>query len=279
LKGIAIASACPECGMPVSGSLRGDMLEGSTPRYVQGLWLGALLAEISVPIMMIGWFLVIPAAIALAGRSIESGGSAVAANKSVLVVQGMVSFVMAGVSLVGWWLLSQPDEGYAAGAKDIRARQTLRALVIIRAAGALLGLVVIMVPAVAASPFAAYSGNIQVNSGNQAITIRNPVWWLAILLRTFFMIVFVVQFFVACRFLQALAERVPSARVAKHARRAAWAIPLGWTAGWIACGLGPLAALGYYVWILDLTRRELRGVRRVQMASASVSQSSDRLSS
>lgn len=264
LKGIGVGAACPECGTPVASSLRGDMLEGSSPRYVRGLWLGALLAEISVPLMMLAWFLVVPAAIALAERAANSGGSAVDANKSVLVLQGMLTFVLAAVSLAGWWLLTQPDQGYAAGAKDIRARRLLRSLVLIRAAGALLGLVVIMVPAVASSPFAAFTGNIQVSSGNKANTIHNPTWWLAIGLRGVFLGVFVLQFLVACRFLQALAARVPSARAAKHAGRAAWAIPLGWTVGWLACALGPPAALGYYVWLLDLTRRELRGVLRAQ---------------
>lgn len=265
LKGIAMSAACPECGAPVATSLRGDILEAASPEYVRTLWRGVLLAELVVPLLVLSWTVLIPLAIYLAERAKEAGSvSGVSVQRNIDVLQGVLSFVVSVVSLAGWWMLTRPDPGYAPGAKDLRGRRLLRGLLIVRAVQSVLGLCVVSVPAILQSPFSVFSGSIQIHSNNGANTFNNPTWILAIALRLSFFGLWLLQFLMQCRFLGVLAARIPSTRIAKHSRRATWLIPLCWTVGFAACFTGPPAALIYYWWILDLTRRSLGKIIRLQ---------------
>lgn len=269
LQGIATATACPECGTPVTNSLRGDILEFSSPQYVRGLWLGALLVELSTILSILGILALIPM-VALATSRVGGGTiSVIRVQRTFDVLSELSGFISAAIGLYGWWLLTQRDQGHALGVKDVAARKTLRALVVARAVRAVLGLIVTFVPVLANSPFSAFTLSINVNPGNLPQTIQNPTWWLAVGLRLGFLVALLVQFFVSLRFLHALASRIPSTRLAKHARRAGWLVPLGCTVGLVPCLIGFPAAIAYCVWIMDLTRRNLRDVLRRQIALAS----------
>lgn len=58
LKGLAVTGACPECGLSIEKSLRGDLLEYASPEYLAKLHRGvflilsSIIAQVLITIMM-----------------------------------------------------------------------------------------------------------------------------------------------------------------------------------------------------------------------------------
>jgi len=138
LRGLAPAMLCPECGLEVSRSLRGDLLRFSAPEYIRGLYNGALLILFTVGAMIAGFVGMIVLVF-----TISPGNTA-----NTLFWRGIDTLVPAAAAAcliaysAGWWWLTQPDMGQLGTDRGERFRRwtrlTLGAVVVAALATAIL---------------------------------------------------------------------------------------------------------------------------------------------
>lgn len=228
LEGIRSDRECPECGLPVARSLRGKLLRYSSPLYTRQLHLGMLLAEIGtcslIPVFGINAGLLFGASsIGLSERDATMVGSFCAFGASV-------------VSMIGWWMCSQPDPALSVEDTSKGARKLLRFVLGVEA---LAGVATFLIPLVL--PASVSAGDIA-----ESITGASMLVWL-------------VRFVVSLIYLRALALRIPDGVLRRNAGRFLWLGPL---VSVVVCGLGYLVAYAMYVGILDRAREQLRTARR-----------------
>jgi len=116
LRGLRTNSQCPECGLVIARTLRGDYLIHSSPEYVRSVHIGARLVAAA---------LLLSAAIALVALVLGFGevtSSALAAILMSLIV------VVSAINFGGWWLLTSPDPDQL---KKNRVRLPTRCIVVI----------------------------------------------------------------------------------------------------------------------------------------------------
>ncbi len=254
LNGLPREAACPECSAPVARSLRGSMLEYADRGYVSTLLWGSTIAIVGL-FAGFAWIVAIPLILTLAAKygSVSTRGG--------FVLVQVVEFAGAGISLLGWWLLSSPDPVMQHGSvrdtvSDVRARRLLRACLIYSAIGSLAGLIVMVTP-LSSTPFRALSGNITLGPNTQ----WNPALLSSLVLRGSFLLVKFAGFFIGLVYLRSLSTRIPSPIVHRSAGRLMWQVPLWGTVG-IACfGLGPVIALVLYAIMLFRVRFAIAAVR------------------
>jgi hypothetical protein len=122
LRGLLPAMLCPECGLPVVRSLRGDLLRFSAPEYIRGLYQGALLIVVTVGVMMAGLIGLIVAAFILPSGP---GGNAVAWRAIDTLTPAAAAACLIAYS-AGWWWLTQPDMGQLGADRAERLRRLAR---------------------------------------------------------------------------------------------------------------------------------------------------------
>lgn len=256
LDGLSLDGQCPECGMPIERSIRGDALQYASPQYVRTLWLGASIALLTVVLEAIGLvgFIVFMA--------LTDGGKNVASGRATELVIDLASFASGLLGLIGWWLLTMPDPAHRGPAQDTRARRWLRAVLTVMAVASLIQFVVAMTPALHSTPLHMLSGELNFNSSTQ----WTPLFTSVVAARVLLWLVQGLQFFLQLAYVRSIGQRLPSRWLTIHTKRAMWLVPLGWTVGWAACGLGPPAAMFYMFWIKLHTWRGLRLVMKGDIA-------------
>jgi hypothetical protein len=96
LRGLSTAGRCPECGTPVGYSFHGDLLRFCDPNWVETLYKGAKSFIIGIVVIILGSIVV-----GMMGAATGSG--------AVVVLLGLVVLVGWGLTVLGWWRLTEPD--------------------------------------------------------------------------------------------------------------------------------------------------------------------------
>jgi hypothetical protein len=223
-------------------------LDSASPSYLGTLRTGLLL-------VLGGWVCDILWILSLVGSAFLIGLLQLKPDRAFLLPQ-LVDLGGAGVSLLGWWMLTERNPAAVDPNRDLQARVSLRVLVILGMVGTLMGLAVQFIPALRSSEWSTFSGNIQITSKTQ----WNIALISALSLRVIFLLIRVLRFFVGLDYLRSVALRLPSAELAKGFRRQLWLFPVLMTFGWIIV-VGPLIGLGLYLYHLLRLWLELSVVR------------------
>lgn len=127
LTGLSPAGLCPECGTPVSDSLRGILLQYASQEYLRevlsglSLYLNGILVSIVVGIIA-----------AILGFVAASGGASMAGVQAIGTGLGLIPAIM---MILGFWKYTIPDPGYAGQENPNSARQVARIALIVSAVG------------------------------------------------------------------------------------------------------------------------------------------------
>jgi hypothetical protein len=103
---------CPECGVPIERSLRGDLLVYSEPEYIRKLLAGVRLVLWSTATLI----LLVVAAILIMFNDAWT----------LLQVAGLAMLGTLLAFVVGWWLITWPDVGQLSSNKGQRPRRIVR---------------------------------------------------------------------------------------------------------------------------------------------------------
>jgi hypothetical protein len=239
LRGLSLSGRCPECGTAVERSLRGNLLQYSSPAYLASLHRGVFLIQAAIVAQILLIVSLVFAAIGL--------GAAMGAEPSWLEpLFACIGLGVAAISLYGWWLFSSPDPATSGIHTGATARRVLRTVVILEAAFAIVELLLqlyAMSLRTAANPNPA---------AVQATTLLTSMANAALL---------ATWFFSAMLYIRWLAPRIPNRQVDDRARLMMWLGPVLCTVGWLACGLGPLIALIMFYNLLEWIRHDIRRAR------------------
>ncbi len=240
LAGLREEGVCPECGTPVSQSLRGLLLVFSAPEYVAKVHKGVYLVQAAIIASIIITILGILIGFLGAGVGWGAGGTF-----AVQQVTNAITLGIAGVSLYGWWLFSEPDPGYAGRDPGDRTRAWVRNLVIASAAAAAFSLVVGLLAGEKMTP------NTPGGMANLLASLVSGGVWIA-------------SFFVQMTYLRWLSPRLPDAWVAARAKRYLWLLPVLYVVLFVVLMIGPLIALILYYNLLDRVRKNILRIRQSQ---------------
>lgn len=234
LRGLSPAVVCPECGTPVSDSLRGIFLQYASSEYLatvhSGLRLVLYAILATIVMFVVGMF----------------GGVAGLGPEFQLVLNG-VGFLISIVSMVGYWRYTQVDPMFAGEEKPDAARRVVRGTVLVQAATTAVSFVV---------GLAGVGGAVSRASGTVAAAVT-----IGLMLGLLSLAAFVVQFFAVMRYTRWMARRVPDEHIVHRSGRYMWLLPVLAVLGAPLLLLGPLLALVMYWNLLDRLQRHLRAIR------------------
>lgn len=119
LAGLRADSRCPECGAPVANSLAGPLLVASSTSYLHKLQKGANFVRLSIVLILVVFVFAVVVQV--------SGASQLSPIADMFVLANGL------LSLVGWWMVSEPDPAFR-GARDPggKSRQLLRIAVAVQ---------------------------------------------------------------------------------------------------------------------------------------------------
>lgn len=253
--GLDTSARCPECSAPIAKSMGSGYLDAASPQHLGTLRNGLMLVLASW-IFDIFWFISMGVAVWL------MTGPRFTPDRAFLLPQ-LVELCGAGVSLLGWWMLTERNPAAVDANRDVHARVSMRVLVVVGLVGTLIGLAIQLIPALRSSAWSTFSGNIRITSNTQ--------WSIALIcaisLRGLFFLVRILRFFVGLDYLKSLAARIPSAELIRSFRRQLWLFPVLMTFGWIVV-VGPLIGIGLYLFLLFRLWLELGVVRAKSIAAA-----------
>jgi hypothetical protein len=257
VRSLPTAGKCPECGAPVANSLRGVLLRYSAPDYVARLRRGILLVEVAIGLEILFKIVMVivkaswgfKTGMVAAARGLPQMGTMyapVSMNLTLERVSLLTTAALQGLSLVGWWMFTTPDEALAERDPGYHWRRLLRWFLALSAFTTLTNLVLTFVPRIMTEINAATSGWFALPK----VTARLALSGLS-------NIAFLVGFISTMMYMLQLARRIPDARLKKRADLYCWLLPVIFIAGFPICGLGPLAAFVLYVILIDEWRRRL----------------------
>ncbi len=232
IRGLPRRGRCPECGTPIKRSLQGNLLRYSSPAYLATLNRGVLLilaAIIAQVILTVGGLILI---VLLTRRGLTD----LAGVWELLL--WTASTGLSVISLIGWWLFSEPNPAFVGAGGGTTARKVVRTTV---AAAAVLTALATVAETLATS-------------------IATSVDAAANIL---LVVVEAVKFFAAMLYLRWLAPHFPNAVIGARARRLMWLCPLLVTVGSLVCFIGPIIALVLYWSLLNSARIEISRIRQV----------------
>lgn len=268
LKSLPTDAVCPECATPVIRSLRGHLFEFADPEYLRGLWRGTVVIEVATIAGMTAAMLLVALIVfksilagVNAGGSVP-GGLAWALNISQEDAQrwGQVCELATTFTVgLGLWMLTRPDPGIAGDDPDRTPRRWAR--------GAIVASVVfksLQTAVTLSRPLATAMGMTGTPAagagGNPLAMFTAPGMIGYMLIGLLVLAAVVVQYFSTMLYLRRVARRVPDPWLDEWAKRMMWLGPVLYTVGSVACGLGPLVAVGLYLMLIDRCRRRVRGV-------------------
>lgn len=199
LHGLPLAGNCPECGVPVERSLRGDLLQFADETYRAILLRGVSLIMFGILAQVVLFIL------AMFAGMIGSPGLG--------FMFSVISLAATATSLYGYFLYASPDPGQMSNNRGEKPRQILRVAIVVSAVAsiaqiALGGLALTMGPTPG-----------QVGAA-QGVMMLSAVAGLA------GSVAWIVQFFAAMLYTKWLAPRIPSPRVLKRASLLIWLGPV-----------------------------------------------------
>ncbi len=236
LHGLTPERNCPECGMPIERSLRGNLLRNSSPAYLRKLHQGVFLILAAI----IAQVLLIMVSFGIGIASASMAGSAPAMLQLILNILG--TFVSLA-SLYGWWLFSSPDPAYVGREHGAAARRIVRLSVVLTA-----------VVTVVNTPIAYF-----VNPG---AGLGDPLMLLMMAVGLISIGVSAMLFFASMLYMRWLTPRIPDEKLFRRSKTYMWLLPILVTVGALACGIGPLIALVLYWNHFEFTRRHIKQIRR-----------------
>lgn len=261
LRSMAVSAQCPECGTPVERSLRGILLRYSSPDYVATMRRGITLVEASLVLQI----LMVVVGIAVMGVFIGTGtigprgagtgtGAPRFAGAPVVFqqVQQLVTALVRGMTLLGWWMFSTPDPALLARDPGHGARRILRIFLACSAVLSLAGFVAGMLPGLKAQVAAAAGTGMFSMATFGVLALIGLAGAVAQL----------VGFIASMNYMMQLARRIPDAKMERQAERYRWLLPVIYVPGILACGLGPLVAFVMYLLQIDGWRRRMKDLGR-----------------
>ena len=235
LYGLPLSGSCPECGLSVERSLRGDLLQFSDDTYRAALLRGVTLIMTGIIVSLV--FSIIGVAVVIAMPSTNT--------EAALTLVGIIG---TAISLVGYYSYSVADPGQLATNKGESPRRLIRIAIVLVAVG-VLGQAGLTLAAAMTPPAAPNAPGFGVNTGLGGLA---AIAWILGLLAG------VVQFFAAMMYTKWLAPRIPSAKVFKRAKLLMWLGPVLYVFG---CGIGQLIALVLYYNMFSWIRKALITIR------------------
>jgi len=242
LRGLRTSAVCPECGTPVSRSMRGDLLEFASFEYVSKLHRGAQ--------TVVGGILLYVIVIII---SVLLGVLAVSAGLS----PGMVQAIQLGSQVlglgasmaiaVGWWWLSEPNPAAIDPSSGSASRQFVRVAA---------GITVVYSIVQSALGMVLQSGTTPTTPGGTQIGLMGA----AVLISLAGMVVFAVSFFSQMAYLKWLSPKIPNAWVFNRAKLMMWLGPVLYVVGALCIGLGPLVAMILYYNLVTRVRADLKAI-------------------
>lgn len=118
LRGLPLTGRCPECSTPVGLSILGDLLQYSDPRYVETL-------ERGVRLML--WALLV----GLVAGFISGAGATLLAHSPARIIFQLLPLAGTVLSIVGLWMLTEPDPSGLGEDRYGTARRIIRLTVIV----------------------------------------------------------------------------------------------------------------------------------------------------
>lgn len=208
LKGLSLDSKCPECGKPVTESLRRDLLRFADPAYVQRLKSGAIFVTAATCLPPIGMCIIAPITIFMSAASGHSttvttgSGSTTVYTSSASAAPSPVAIALQAVFLLilwvlfsfGWYRLAAPDPQETPGSNVSAGRRTCRRLTVAYAVTAVASTVI-------PPPELLDPGSV-LNAVGQALTLVSLVLFMLLLVYGF-------------RNLKRTANRIPAPGLAK----------------------------------------------------------------
>jgi hypothetical protein len=254
LLGLPISGVCPECGMDVARSLRGDLFRFGAIEHVQRLHRGAAIAAV----MAWAW---LPLDIASGVMSIFIG--AVIGHDTALIVWSFLACAATLFRLYGWWLFTTPEVAESETAPARPARRTLRFIVAISACLAFVSMV-------AGAGFLAW---MSAGLPSGAAATLGPI--LSTCLGLAGTAAWIAGFYASLVYLRRIGPRVPDRTVTGRPKKImlapAWIagqVAVGIFLGWLApllvllsVAVGLITLIYYVVIYLDLLARVRDGLR------------------
>ena len=191
LRGLSTAGRCPECGTPVGYSFHGDLLQFCEPSWVETLQKGAQTFVIGVVVIVLGSIVA-----GLIGAATGSG--------AVALLVGLVVLVGWGLTVLGWWRMTEPDPSGMGEDQYGTSRKIIRVALIVGIVQQVLNLLTRMF------------------GPESAVTIGLQV--LALVAG----IIGVVGFFAQLTYLKKLALRIPDQALSNRANFLLYALPISY---------------------------------------------------
>lgn len=242
LSGLQVTDKCPECGRPVLESIRGDLLKFCDASYLKSLHRGVVLVETGLVMYLL-------ATISAFGLAILGPvlGLGIAAGPIVSVL-GLIPIA---TSFAGWFVISVPDPGVNLEDKGDKPRKTLRTAAIVNTSAAAVASVLgAIFPSASTSMWGGVTAG-----GNPIIGVVSTGVSIASL------VAFVIQYFMAMKYLHWIAPRIPSYELASKMKKQTWLIALLYFPGCVT-GIGPLISLILFYNLLDKFRIEFKRIRK-----------------
>lgn len=231
LVGLSPQGVCPECGTSVEDSTRGFFLRYSAPEYIQQLRKGLALVLNAILLMIV---------LAVASIFVMSVLPPSGVNHIVVEWAGLIP---AAMSVLGYWMYTQPDPKFVGGEQPLAARSTLRAAVVVNGVLTLFGAVLSLFSFVGA------------DTVSGALRLLGMVVWL-------------VQFFSMMKYTAWVATRLPDAVIQKKSLRYRWLLPVIFLLGMPLFFLGPLIALVMYWNLLHRVRNIIKEIETTNQSTA-----------
>jgi len=245
LVGQPLDGVCPECGAPVTDTLRGTLITNARPEYLARLHRGVFFALAGLVMLVLGLLVSFGA-----GAVAATGGADPDALPLYVILPGSLLMLLSSLAgLVGWWMLTTPDPDYTGSDTGETPRILVRIAVAVKAGLFVLQLITTFMPGADSAGAGAFVilGAIALLGGYAA---------------------FALQFFASMFYLKWLGRRVPNRKIVKRAGRLVWLGPLIFILGFPLLAIGPLIALVLYYNLLDWLRKDLKAIRAQQAAAA-----------
>jgi hypothetical protein len=233
LRGLSLKAVCPECGAPVSESMRGILLQYSSQEYIASMRTGHSLVLNGILLMIVA------VCITIAGAAVAG---AMGGNANVVTVAATgLSTIFQVVIFLGYLKLTEPDPRFAGSGDPTQARSLVRIGAIVSSALGVLSFVAQLL-ALTSATAAGVMGIVQIIAGILGF------------------VAFAVQFFAMMIYMKWLATRVPDGWIIRRSKTYMWLLPVLYTVG--SCLLvGPLIALILYWNLLHRMRKHLISIQ------------------
>lgn len=242
--------ACPECGLSVERSIRGDLLRWRDPAYIKRLHTGALLVQAALAIAQLAFVFSLLGPLIIASN--PSGVSvllpALAVASGIGVAVGLILYP------VGWLFLTSKDPGRTDDEKGQRSRRLVRLSI------------VFLIASMVFTAGVSFVLPLFLNSSTLNEQFIGLMKFLTRGVQIISFLVCIVQYYASMVYLRWLAERIPSERVFKRAKLLLWLGPI--LLLFFCFVIPPLIAVVLYYNMLSWIRTELKAIRSEQLASA-----------